>query len=53
MIEVGDVVMYKQKKYKVDNIRKSGNRYVLKVHSIRGKSQETIYCLPIEYVKKV
>lgn len=53
MIEIGDVVIYRQKKYRVDNIKKSGNSHVLKVHSIRGKIQEIIYCLPIEYVKKV
>lgn len=53
MFHKGDIVLYNNKKYKVDNIKIRNGKELLKIHSITGKNNEIIYNMSSEYVTKI
>lgn len=53
MIDKDDIVLYNNKKYKVDNVKFRNGKQLLKIHSVRGKVNEVIYNIPSEYVTKI
>ena len=46
---IGDKVIYNFKLYKILHIRDNGD---LKLQSIRGKSNEILFCVPQNFVRK-
>lgn len=54
MFKKGDIVLYNNEKYKVDNVRVNNNgQEILKIHSIRGKVNSIMYNIPIYMVTKI
>lgn len=52
-IQKGDIVLYDNIKYKIDNIKYEKDQYWLKMHSVRGKNNSMMYYVPVDLVKKI
>ena len=52
MFQIGDIVIFHNKKYKIDFIRSSGRGISVKMHSVQGKHNVIMNNVPIEMLVK-